>query len=481
MKSFLTHLCSRHRMPQENAANAPRIGPGKKKMKRFFCTALAVLVLASWTSAAEKKPNILVILVDDMGYGELICQGNPQIPTPNIDSIAKNGIRFTNGYVSCPVCSPTRAGLLTGRYQQRFGYELNPGFSPTMGLPLGERTMAEYFKAAGYDTGMFGKWHLGFRPAMHPTKRGFDEYFGFLGGAHSYVDAAENGRGPANPILRGTERVPSIDYTTDAFAREAVTFIDKHRDKPWFVYLPFNAVHGPIQAPQRFTDKFAEIADAQRRAFAGVLAALDEGVGSVLAKLRELNIEENTLIFFFSDNGAPHHAFTQNSNQPLRGYKAQLLEGGIREPFMIQWKGHLPAGKVDDRPIIQLDILPTALAAAGLPMPAVAKLDGVNLLPYLTGAKDGPPHDALFWRYDGQHAVRMGDWKLLHTGRKTQLYNLAQDIGEKNDLAASNSEKLKELETAYKNWDSMNSKRKGGHSKPEPGDTPKTLSENDED
>ena len=302
---------------------------------------------------------------------------------------------------------------------------------------------------------MFGKWHLGFKPAMQPNGRGFDEYFGFLGGAHSYVDA-EGDRDPANSITRNGRKVESIDYTTDAFGREAVAFIDKHRDLPWFVYLPFNATHGPLQAPEKYTSRFPKL-EGGRRTFAAMLSALDDNVGAVLAKLRERKLEENTLIFFLSDNGAPNHADTKNSNQPLRGYKAQLFEGGIREPFLIQWKGHLPAGKVDDRPIIQLDILPTALAAAGVPVPADAKLDGVNLLPYLNGEKSEPPHEALFWRYDGQHAVRMGDWKLLHANKGAdKLYNLAKDIGENHDLAAEEPEKVQELQAAYKEWNSQN-------------------------
>ena len=404
--------------------------------------------------ATESRPNILIILADDLGYGELGCQGGKDVPTPNIDSLVKNGIRFTSGYVSCPVCSPSRAGLMTGRYGQRFGIELNPGFSHAFGLPLSEKTVAEHLKAAGYATGMFGKWHLGFKPAMQPNGRGFDDYFGFLGGAHSYVDA-EGDRDPANTIMRNGVRLKSIDYTTDAFGREAVAFIEKHHAQPWLLYLPFNATHGPLQAPEKYTRRFPNL-QGGRRTFAGMLSALDDAVGAVLAKLHELQLEENTLIFFVSDNGAPDHADTKHSNQPLRGYKAQLLEGGIREPFIIQWKGRLPAGKVDDRPIITLDIMPTALSAAGVPVPANAKLDGVNLLPFLTGENKASPHESLFWRYSGQRAVRMGDWKLLHMGRRTQLFNLSAGIGEAHDLAAKEPGKVQQLEAAYKDWNSHN-------------------------
>jgi arylsulfatase A-like enzyme len=430
-------------------------------MKHIFCLALSAFLFASWTAAAQSKPNILLILSDDHGYTDLGCQGSPDIVTPHIDSLAKNGIRFTNGYVSNPVCSPSRAGLLTGRNGSRFGIELNPGFCHDLGLPASEKTIAEYLKAAGYTTGLFGKWHLGFKPNLQPTARGFDEFFGFFGGAHSYTDA-EGDRDPGNTIQRNGQKVTSISYLTDDLGREAVTFIEKHRDQPWFVYLPFNAPHGPLAAPDKYTRRFPTI-EGGRRTFASVVSAMDDAVGAVLAKLRELKLEDNTLIFFISDNGAPNHGETKSSNRPLRGYKAALLEGGIRVPFIIQWKGRLPAGQVDDRPVITLDVLPTVLAAAGVPVSANAKLDGVNLLPYLSGEKSVLPERALCWRYGPQRAVRMGDWKLLHMGRKTQLFNLADDIGEKHDLASEHPAKLKELETVWQLWNSKNRTGKGHH------------------
>ena len=418
-------------------------------------------------AAAPSRPNILVIIADDLGYGELSCQGNPQIPTPHIDSLAKHGVRFTSGYVSGPYCSPTRAGLLTGRYQQRFGHEFNPGPAEqaveNFGLPLTETTLPQRLKAAGYATGMFGKWHLGYRPEFHPMQRGFDEYFGFLGGAHSYLDAEAD---PANPILRGTTRVTKIDYTTEEFAREAVSFIERKRGTPWFCYLPFNAVHAPLQAPAKYEQRFASIADPKRRTFAGMLSAMDDAIGTVLAKLAELKQEENTLIFFISDNGGPTPS-TTSANGPLRGFKTQTWEGGIRVPWLVQWKGRIPAGRVDDRPVIQLDVLPTALAAAGVAVPGDAKLDGVNLLPFLTGEKSGAPHAALYWRFGKQLAIRMGDWKLVKgagpdlaaespghpTATDAELYNLKNDIGEKTNCAATEPEKFRELTVAWTKWD----------------------------
>jgi arylsulfatase A-like enzyme len=434
---------------------------------------LALLALfASCLSGAVSRaaaPNILVILADDLGYGELGCQGfTAGIPTPHIDSIARNGIRFTNGYVSGPYCSPTRAGFMTGRYQQRFGHEFNPGPSvsaaKTFGLPLTEVTIADRLKGAGYATGWFGKSHLGYEPPFHPQRRGFDEFYGFPGGAHSYLDASADTN---NPILRGTTRTTNIDgYTTDAFARETVAFIEKHQGRPWFAYLAFNAVHTPLEATEKYLRRFAHITDTRRRSYAAMQSAMDDGVGAVLAKIRALRQEENTLIVFLSDNGGPTAGNT-SSNGPLRGFKATTWEGGIRVPFMMQWKGRLPAGRIDDRPIIQLDLLPTALAAAGVAIRPEWKLDGVNLLPYLTGANASAPHAALFWRFGPQVAVRMGDWKLVkaagmsgvalaESGKGTlqgaQLFNLRTDLGEKQDLAASEPDKVRQLTTAWEAW-----------------------------
>ena len=419
-----------------------------------------LLGAAAVVAAADRKPNILIIVADDLGYGELGCQGNPQIPTPQIDSLARSGVRFTGGYVSGPYCSPTRAALMTGRYQQRYGHEFNPGpaqaASATFGLSLKEKTIGDRFKELGYATGWFGKSHLGYLPQYHPLKRGFDEYFGFLGGAHDYLDAAGDKH---NPILRGTTPVNEIDYTTDAFGREAVAFIEKHRVEPWLCYLAFNAVHAPLESTEKYLSRFPNIEERKRHTFAAMLSAMDDAVGSVLNKLRECRLEENTLIFFISDNGGPTRQ-TTSGNGPLRGFKAQTWEGGIRVPWIIQWKGHIAGGRVDDRPVIQLDILPTALAAAGVAARPEWKLDGVNLLPYLKGDKFGLPHEALYWRFGQQIALRMDDWKLVKApgggvrpgerGGKAsiagaQLYNLQQDIGEKENLADKDPEKLKEL------------------------------------
>jgi arylsulfatase A-like enzyme len=431
------------------------------------CAATALFLLAESRSAVPSKPNILVIVGDDMGYGDVGVHGCRDIPTPSIDSIARNGVRAASGYVSGPYCSPTRAGLMTGRYQQRFGHEFNPGPAQTsdakFGLSLDETTMAEHLRRAGYATGMVGKWHLGYTPQFHPMKRGFGEYFGFLGGAHSYIDARAD---RSNSILRGTEPVDEPEYLTDAFRREALQFIERHNKEPWFLYWTFNAVHMPLQAVQKYLDRFPGIADERRRTYAAMMVAMDDAIGAALDRLRKLGLEERTLIFFISDNGGP--PVNASSNGPLRGHKAQTWEGGIRVPFLVQWKDQIPAGKVYDAPVIQLDILPTALAAAGVAVRPEWKLDGVNLLPYLKGEKKGAPHEMLLWRFGQQMAIRMGDWKLVKapdtgpaaplrrragaTTSGAQLFNLTRDIGETTNLAEKEPAIAGRLEAAWKKW-----------------------------
>ena len=450
-------------------------------MKNLPC-AFALLAICSLpaTAAAPNKPNILFIVGDDMGYADVGFQGCKDIPTPHLDALAAAGVRFTSGYVSGPYCSPTRAGLMTGRYQQRFGHEFNPGAGKD-GLPVTETTLPQRLKAAGYVTGLVGKWHLGELPEMQPQQRGFDEFFGFLGGAHSYIDAAA--------ILRGKEQVKELDYTTDAFGREAQAFIEKHKSEPWYLYLAFNAVHTPLQATDGRLAKFPDIADKQRRTYDAMMLAMDEAIGGVRQKLAETGQEDNTLVIFISDNGGPTMKGTTinaSRNTPLRGSKRTTLEGGIRVPFIVSWKNHVKPG-VFAQPAIQLDLTVTALTAAGASPRPEWQLDGVDLLPYLTGERGGVPHDALYWRLGGQMAIRAGDYKLVRydqnadtqTGKPqpvtaAKLYNLADDIGETKDLAASQPDKVNELQAKWEAWNATLMKPLWGGSTtdddgPEPG------------
>lgn len=420
-------------------------------MLRFSFAVVASLILTLGAFAAERKPNIVILLADDMGYADVGFNGCKDIPTPNIDTLVKNGVRCSNGYVSGPYCSPTRAGLMTGRYQTRFGHEFNPGGGPELGLPLTETTLPDRLSKAGYKTGWVGKWHLGAAPKFHPTKRGFQDAFGFLGGAHAYLP--EKGK---LLMQRGTTEVEEKEYLTDAFGREAVAFIDRNQKDPFFLYLAFNAVHTPMHAIEKYLKRFPDIKDKQRQTYAAMLSAMDDNIGNVLQKLRDCKLEEDTLIYFFSDNGGPTMQGTTingSVNFPLRGSKRQTLEGGIHIPFAIQWKGKIPAGKVYDQPVIQLDLHATALAAAGITIEKDWNLDGVNLLPYLKGENTAAPHEVLLWRFGQQMAIRKGDWKLVQydgTGRK--LYNLVKDIGESDDQMVKEPAKAKELEETWQAW-----------------------------
>ncbi len=426
-------------------------------MNRTLLVSAAIALLAASFGAAQetRKPNFIVLLADDEGYGELGCQGNAEIPTPNIDSIAKGGIRFTQGYVSGPYCSPTRAGLMTGRYQTRFGHEFN-GQGPKFGLPLTEKTIADRLKALGYATCAIGKWHLGGEPGHRPVKRGFDEFYGTLQNTPFFHPQLLDSRVSPDPA-----RVEDAAfYTTDAYAERAVDWLEKQKDKPFFLYLPFNAQHAPLQATKKYLDRFPAIADEKRRTFAAMMSAKDDAVGRVLAKLREIGQEENTIVVYLADNGGPTPS-TTSKNGPLRGLKATTLEGGVRVPFMMQWKGKLPAGKTYEHPVIQLDLLPTFLAAAGGKADPEWKLDGVNLLPYLAGENPGRPHESLYWRFGEQWAIRHGDWKLVSSridGKEPRLFNLAEDIGEAKDLLAAQPEKTRELRALWDQWNAGQAK-----------------------
>lgn len=424
---------------------------------------LALLLLP--VSAFAAKPNVLLIVADDLGYNDVGFQGSKEIPTPNLDKLAAMSLRCTNGYVSHPFCSPTRAGIMTGRYQHRFGHENNPAWLPqdtVAGLPLTETTFPQLMKKAGYTTGAVGKWHLGAHPQFHPNKRGFDEYFGALGGGHQYFPGDKGGVEYTIPLNRDGRDEPQTKYLTEQFGDEASAFIGRHAggSKPWMLYLAFNAPHTPLQAPQAWLDKFSQIADKSRRIYAAMVASMDEAIGGVLAKLDETGQRENTLIFFVSDNGGPNLQAKSGSNftdnAPLRGAKGDVYEGGMRVPFLVSWPAKIKPGTYE-QPVIALDFLPTSLAAAEAADLTPGNLDGVNLLPYLNGEKTTAPHETLFWRSGGpggNNAIRRGNLKLVRLGKgEPQLYDLAADIGETKDLAKDKPEVVAEFVAAIAEWE----------------------------
>jgi len=454
------------------------------------CMVLAIILIYCAASIADRKPNIVLIVADDLGYADVGFHGVKDIPTPGLDALAAGGIRLTNGYVTGTWCSPSRAALMTGRYQQRFGdngHEATPGH----GLDLEETTLADRLRAAGYTTGLVGKWHLGEDPKFHPMQRGFDEFFGFLRGGHNFFpdipiiifpdrngigeDLGQTPEGRAtldHQILRGKELVPEETYLTDAFAREAVSFIRRHEAKPFFLYLSFNAVHTPMQATDDRLKKFASVNHPVRKVYNAMTLAMDEAVGDVLTQLARSGLEEDTLIFFISDNGGPtlhKYAYNASNNSPLRGSKGTTLEAGIRVPFVVSWPGQIASGEQYDEPVIQMDIFPTVLAAAGIDAESEKRLDGINLLPHLHGETSGSPHEALYWRSLGQMAIRRGNWKLVSYFAKMdegellrsdprdemtplRLYNLKRDIGESQDLSQQQPQVAAELLSLWNQW-----------------------------
>lgn len=405
------------------------------------------------------KPNILLILADDLGYHDVGFQGCTDIPTPNLDSLAKRSIRCTNGYVTHPFCSPTRAGLLTGRYQQRFGHEHNPVWNPDdaiSGLPVSETTLPQVLAGAGYATGAIGKWHLGAHPQFHPNKRGFQEYVGFLGGGHIYLPGAKGGAEYNLPINRNGVDEPQTGYMTDFLGREASDFVSRHRSEPWFLYLAFNAPHTPLQAMEKHLERVSQIKDDVRRNYAGLVVGLDDAVGEVLKKLKETEQEEKTLVFFMSDNGGPT-LVTHSDNAPLRGSKGSVYEGGMRVPFLVSWPSQLSKGKDYSLPVSSLDVFATAVELAQAKVPDTHHPEGVNLIPYLKGDKKESPHQQLFWRSSENWAVRSGDMKLLGTAKTgEEMFNLSSDIGEEHDLSKQDSNSKTGLRAAYDTWNSKN-------------------------
>lgn len=420
---------------------------------------------ASATAPAADRPNVIVIVADDMGYADAGFTGCRDIATPHLDRLASRGVRFTNGYVTHAFCSPSRAALLTGRYQQRFGHENNPNFyphDPKTGLPLSEKLLPAVLKPAGYVSGHVGKWHLGAHDVFHPLRRGFDESFGFLGGGHRYFPEEWTVDQPKETVdeyrtklQRDGRYIDEKEYLTDALSREAAAFVERHKAGPFFLYLAYNAPHSPLQAPERYLARYPNLND-KRKLYAAMVSAMDDGIGRVMAAVEKHGLASRTLVFFLSDNGGPTQV-NASCNDPFRGGKGQLYEGGVRVPFVASWPGRLPEGRDYSEMVSSLDIFATAAALAGVDTKAL-RLDGVNLIPFLTGAKAGVPHEVLYWRMGGgaAYAIRRGSLKLVEpVGAKApELYDLSKDVAEATDLAAARQSEIASLEVLKKSWNS---------------------------
>jgi arylsulfatase A-like enzyme len=430
--------------------------------------AAAALFSVDPKTAAGTQPNIIFVLLDDMGYADLGCMGAKDIRTPHIDRLASEGLKFADFYSNAPVCTPTRAAFITGRWQQRIGFEWAMGYTAeqyrrvdgqwmeepdklALGLPSSEVTIAEMLKKAGYATGVFGKWHLGYQPEHNPTRHGFDEYFGVLLG---HVDYYRYNYFDGTYALRdGEQPVKAEGYLTDLINRRAVEFVRKHAKQPFFLYVPYNALHWPFQPPDRPLPALTKenAYDGSRRDYAAMLERVDDGVGMLLAELEKQGVLDNTLFVLSSDNGGERFS----DNAPLFNHKQTLWEGGIRVPCLMRWPAKLPKGKVINQPAITMDLTATFLAAAGADNPTNS--DGINLLPILAG--EAPTRERTFcWRVNRsnrkQKAIRHGDWKYVEDGGAVEmLFNLQDDISERRDLAFRHPEILADLKARLKAWE----------------------------
>jgi arylsulfatase A-like enzyme len=430
---------------------------------RTLCSCLLLLLAAGLAgAAAPRRPNVVLIMTDDMGYADLGCYGCKDIRTPNLDRLAKEGTRLTNFYSAGPVCTPTRAALMTGRWQQRVGLEwaIFPG-KKEPGLPAWETSLARMLRDAGYRTGMFGKWHLGYRKEYAPNAHGFEEFCGLLSGNIDYYTKREN-NGELdwyeNTTLKEEKR-----YSTDVITDRAVAFIDRHHKGPFLLYVPYNGVHWPFQPPDRPSDVRDKKTWAQgtRKDYAAMLERVDQGVGKVLAALVRHRIADSTLVIFTNDNGGER----LSDNGPLFHHKATVWEGGVRVPCILRWPGHVPAEKVSAQPGISMDLTATAMAACKVSPPRGRPLDGIDLLTVLQG--DRVVERTFFWRINRperrQWAVRQGDWKYVRDGGIEMLFDLGADPGERKDLAYHHPDRVKQLRDKLAGWEKEMAKHKPAH------------------
>lgn len=428
-------------------------------LKSFLMGPLClVFVIPGSVEAAQRKPNVIVVYTDDHGYADLSCQGVfDDVKTPNIDALATGGVRMTDGYSTAPQCVPSRGGLLSGQYQNKWGLESNPQFKEPATLKRFDEleTVPERLQRAGYKTGMAGKWHLGKDEAAAISAHGFDKVFF----KHS------NAPGHWNMNLEGKDIEPQVQksggYHLDLISTFACSFIDRFKDDPFFFYLAYRAPHVPLDAPPSYLDRFPGKMPERRRQALAMLSAVDDGVGQIMATLQEHDLEEDTLIFVIGDNGAPLKIHKVDApgggpgwdgslNDPMNGEKGMLTEGGIRTPFVVHWKGTIPGGQVFSQPVIALDAGATACALAGLPDDP--DLDGVNLMPFLTGQTSSAPHEALHWRWLGQSAIRKGKWKYLRSDNREYLFDMETDFEEKYDLLKKSPELAASLRKDLATW-----------------------------
>ena len=432
-------------------------------MKNILTLLLFLFIFCQYTFA-QQKPNIILLFADDAGYADFGFHGSKTMITPNLDKLARQGVRFKQGYVSDPTCGPSRAGIITGKYQQRFGFTENnvPGYMSAvsaaddekMGIPVEEKTMGEYLQAIGYKTAFYGKWHVGGADEFHPNKRGFDEFYGFRGGARSYFEYKKEPREPLNKMERNFKNFEEPKkYLTDQLADETVKFIKKNKSQPFFAFVSFNAVHTPMDATPEDLAKFPNL-EGNRKVVAAMTLALDRACGKILDELDELGLAENTIVVFTNDNGGPTDK-NASSNYPLSGTKSNHLEGGIRVPFLMRWSGKIKSNSTYDYPISTLDLLPTFVAAGGGDIDTIMDIDGVDLLPYVQGKKLERPHQRLFWKKQARAALRDGDWKLIrYPDRPAELYNISEDPRELNNLAEIYPERVKKMYKMIFKWES---------------------------
>ena len=413
---------------------------------------LAIILSSTSVAFAEDRPNILLILADDLGYEDLGFQNSPEIQSPNLDRLAANGIRFTDAHTTASVCSPSRAGLMTGRYQQRFGHEANVPPTPH-GMDLNEITLGQKMRQAGYRTGIIGKWHLGNLDSQYPTERGFDYFYGLREGSRSYFynPKKDDKLGNHHGIEENGKQVTFEGYLTDVLGDRAIHFIEKSSEKPFFLYLSFTAPHGPMHGKDEDIARFAHIENPKRRTYASMVWAMDRAIGKVVNTIDARGIADNTLIWFLSDNGGA--TGNASSNLPLAGFKGIKFEGGIRVPFVMHWKNRFPQGRVFNSMVSALDILPTCVAAAGGDPSSERPLDGVNLLPFLDSPQKTVPHEKLFWHKLWFSAMREGPWKLIYVqDYGYALYNLDNDLSERHDLSKIMPERVDKMTKSMNRW-----------------------------